>query len=103
MKNFKIFNDTQRFEPSSKFVNKGFKVNFQPLFQPYSVFLNTFIFYITLLCVDIRIQLLLHSTVPNSHINVNLEVSHKHKLQKVTGYKYILHFLYKYGGTLFTY
>ena len=93
MKNFKMFNDTRRFRPSSKFVNKGLEVNFQPLFQPYSVSLNTFIFYITLLCVDL--QLLLHSTVPNSHINVSLEVSHKHKLQKATGYKYILHFLCK--------
>ena len=38
-----------------------------------SVYLN-----ITEYCVDL--QLLLHSTVSNSHINVRLEVSHKQKL-----------------------
>ena len=43
------------------------------------------------LCVDFK--LLLHSTVSNCHIR--LEVSHKQKLYKVTGYKCILHFLYK--------
>ena len=32
MKKFKIFNDTQRFVPSSNFANE---VNFQPSFQPY--------------------------------------------------------------------
>ena len=31
--------------------------------------------------------------VSNSHINVRLEASHKQKLYKVTGYKYILHFV----------
>ena len=37
-------------------------------------------------CVDL--QLLLHSTLPNSHINVRLEVDHKQKLANVTGYNY---------------
>ena len=49
--------------------------------------------YLYKFCVDL--QLLLHFTVSNSHINVRLEVSHKQKLYKVTGYKYILHLLYK--------
>ena len=40
----------------------------------------------------VDLQLLLHSTVSNCH---RLEVSHKQKLCKVTGYKYILYFLYK--------
>ena len=43
----------------------------------------------------VDLQLLLDSTVSISHINVGLEVSHKQKLCKVTGYKYILHFMYK--------
>ena len=34
-------------------------------------------------CVDQ--QLLLHSSVLNGHTNVRLEVSHKQKLNKVTG------------------
>ena len=83
-----------------------------------SVSLNTFIVYITLLYMNnlikdgtlyvinnisvsvylnvteyFDLKLLLNSTVSNCHIR--LEVSHKQKLYKVTGYKYILHFLYK--------
>ena len=53
--------------------------------------------YLYKFCVDV--QLLLHSTVSNSHINVRLEVSHKQKLYEVTGYKYTLHFLYKLVGS----
>ena len=34
-KNFKIFYNTQRFEPLSNFVDQGSNVNFQPSFQPY--------------------------------------------------------------------
>ena len=39
--------------------------------------------YLYKFCVDQ--QLLLHSSVLNSHTNVRLEVSHKEKLNKVTG------------------
>ena len=38
-------------------------------------------------------QLLLHSTVSGSHINVRLKESHKYKVHNVTGYKYIVNTL----------
>ena len=47
--------------------------------------------------ISVSVKILCRS---NIHINVRLEVSHKQKLSKVAGYKYILHFLYKYVVSL---
>ena len=74
----------------NKSINDGTYVDGMCVFQisniSVSVYLCKYISRNVKFCVDL--QLLLHSTVSNSHINIRLEVSHKQKLKLVINIYY---------------